>query len=278
LSARTAAGGRGTADSQRGGALAASAPAAFSNAGRDLLAGQQVVAVRRRGKYLLLRLPRWHRGWLSHHSSRHVGQSAFRASRDGPGETRSFGSGLRRADTALCRSAALRAWCIGRRPARRLTHCSAVLGIEPLADEFTARLVVRGDARRAGPIKPLLMDSHLVVGIGNIYAAESLFRAGISPLRAAKRISRERYEQVGAGDPPDARPMPLRPVAAAFVTMSTAMGVPDAFRSRCGLRPCRRALPALRRGRPAGAPGWAQSTLLLPRLPALKLACKPMFL
>uniref|UniRef100_UPI0026158121 2Fe-2S iron-sulfur cluster-binding protein n=1 Tax=uncultured Aurantimicrobium sp. TaxID=1705357 RepID=UPI0026158121 len=36
--------------------------------------------------------------------------------------------------------------------------------------------------------------SHMVVGIGNIYAAESLFRAGISPLRAANRISRERYE------------------------------------------------------------------------------------
>ena len=38
------------------------------------------------------------------------------------------------------------------------------------------------------------MDSHLVVGIGNIYASESLFRAGISPLRAANRISRARYE------------------------------------------------------------------------------------
>ena len=50
----------------------------------------------------------------------------------------------------------------------------------------------------AGPIKPLLMDSHLVVGIGNIYASESLFRAGISPLRAANRISRERYARLVA--------------------------------------------------------------------------------
>jgi formamidopyrimidine-DNA glycosylase len=40
------------------------------------------------------------------------------------------------------------------------------------------------------------MDSHLVVGIGNIYASESLFRAGISPLRAANRISGERYERL----------------------------------------------------------------------------------
>ena len=50
--------------------------------------------------------------------------------------------------------------------------------------------------QRRSPIKPLLMDSHLVVGIGNIYAAESLFLAGISPLRAANRISRERYRRL----------------------------------------------------------------------------------
>jgi len=42
-------------------------------------------------------------------------------------------------------------------------------------------------------VKPLLMDNRLVVGIGNIYAAESLFHAGISPLRASNRISRRRY-------------------------------------------------------------------------------------
>jgi len=39
----------------------------------------------------------------------------------------------------------------------------------------------------------LLMDSRLVVGIGNIYAAESLFQAGVSPRRAANRISLQRY-------------------------------------------------------------------------------------
>ena len=69
-----------------------------------------------------------------------------------------------------------------------------MLGIEPLADEFTGDWLFEATRRRAGPIKPLLMDSHLVVGIGNIYASESLFRAGISPLRAANRISRARYE------------------------------------------------------------------------------------
>jgi formamidopyrimidine-DNA glycosylase len=42
-------------------------------------------------------------------------------------------------------------------------------------------------------VKTFLMDQAVVVGVGNIYAAESLFRAGISPLRAAGKVSRERY-------------------------------------------------------------------------------------
>jgi formamidopyrimidine-DNA glycosylase len=69
----------------------------------------------------------------------------------------------------------------------------AKLGIEPLAEKFDGDWLHAAARKRSGPIKPLLMDSHLVVGIGNIYAAESLFHAGISPLRAANRISRERY-------------------------------------------------------------------------------------
>jgi len=72
----------------------------------------------------------------------------------------------------------------------------AVLGIEPLSDAFDGDWLYAAARRRSAPIKPLLMDSHLVVGIGNIYAAESLFLAGISPLRAANRISRERYRKL----------------------------------------------------------------------------------
>ncbi len=70
----------------------------------------------------------------------------------------------------------------------------ATQGVEPLSDLFTPDWLFAAIAKRSGPIKPTLMDSHLVVGIGNIYASESLFRAGISPLRAANRISRARYE------------------------------------------------------------------------------------
>jgi formamidopyrimidine-DNA glycosylase len=69
----------------------------------------------------------------------------------------------------------------------------ALLGIEPLSPAFDGDWLYAATRQRNVPIKPLLMDSHLVVGIGNIYASESLFRAGISPLRAANRISRARY-------------------------------------------------------------------------------------
>ena len=72
----------------------------------------------------------------------------------------------------------------------------ATMGIEPLTDAFNADWLYEQTRRRNGPIKPLLMDSHLVVGIGNIYASESLFSAGISPVRAANRIGRKRYERL----------------------------------------------------------------------------------
>lgn len=67
------------------------------------------------------------------------------------------------------------------------------LGIEPLSDAFNGDWLYAAARRRHVPIKPLLMDSHLVVGIGNIYAAESLHHAGVSPLRSGDRISRPRY-------------------------------------------------------------------------------------
>lgn len=68
----------------------------------------------------------------------------------------------------------------------------ARLGPEPFAAELDADWLHAALARRRGPIKPALMDNHLLVGVGNIYASESLYRAGISPLRAAHRISRQR--------------------------------------------------------------------------------------
>ena len=72
----------------------------------------------------------------------------------------------------------------------------AHLGPEPLTDALDAAPLYRETRRRTGPIKQALMDNTLVVGVGNIYAKESLFRAGIHPNRAANRISMARYAKL----------------------------------------------------------------------------------
>ncbi len=67
------------------------------------------------------------------------------------------------------------------------------LGIEPLDNEFDGDFLHRAARKRRVAIKLMLMDARVVVGVGNIYANESLFRAGIRPRLAAGRISRDRY-------------------------------------------------------------------------------------
>ncbi|HZX33345.1 MAG TPA: bifunctional DNA-formamidopyrimidine glycosylase/DNA-(apurinic or apyrimidinic site) lyase [Rhodocyclaceae bacterium] len=67
----------------------------------------------------------------------------------------------------------------------------AKLGVEPLSADFTAEWLYSATRKRQSAIKTFLMDAHAVVGVGNIYASESLFRAGISPLRAAGRVGKE---------------------------------------------------------------------------------------
>jgi len=68
----------------------------------------------------------------------------------------------------------------------------ATLGVEPFSAAFDADLLHRGTRGRRVAIKLALMDNKLVVGVGNIYANEALFRAGIRPTKAAGRLSRER--------------------------------------------------------------------------------------
>ncbi|WP_291510377.1 bifunctional DNA-formamidopyrimidine glycosylase/DNA-(apurinic or apyrimidinic site) lyase [Acidithiobacillus sp.] len=68
------------------------------------------------------------------------------------------------------------------------------LGPEPLAPDFSGETLYRRSRGRQQAVKSFLMDAHTVVGVGNIYANESLFRAGIDPRRAAGRISAARYE------------------------------------------------------------------------------------
>jgi formamidopyrimidine-DNA glycosylase len=72
------------------------------------------------------------------------------------------------------------------------------LGPEPLSDAFDGDHLFALSRGRKAPVKTFLMDQRVVVGVGNIYAAEALFEAGISPLRAAGKVSRERYARLAA--------------------------------------------------------------------------------
>lgn len=70
------------------------------------------------------------------------------------------------------------------------------LGPEPLDDTFTPEKFARELKRSRQPIKVKLLDQSLVAGVGNIYASEALFLAGISPRRAANRVTRAEVEKL----------------------------------------------------------------------------------
>ena len=70
----------------------------------------------------------------------------------------------------------------------------AKLGPEPLSDDFNGEYLHRQSRKRSCSVKSFIMNSHIVVGVGNIYASESLFIAGINPRRKAGAISRQRYD------------------------------------------------------------------------------------
>lgn len=70
------------------------------------------------------------------------------------------------------------------------------LGVEPLEGGFTAELLHRMTRTRSSAIKQVLLAGDIVVGVGNIYCSESLFRAGINPKTPAKRIGLARYAKL----------------------------------------------------------------------------------
>jgi len=72
----------------------------------------------------------------------------------------------------------------------------ASLGPEPLSPEFSGRMLFGLSRNKNTPVKSFIMDSHVVVGVGNIYANEALFKAGIHPRRKAGRISLDRYQRL----------------------------------------------------------------------------------
>jgi formamidopyrimidine-DNA glycosylase len=76
------------------------------------------------------------------------------------------------------------------------TAAMEALGPEPLGNDFTVEYFSRALKRSAQPIKVKLLDQQLVAGVGNIYASEALFRAGISPRLAARRLKAPQVERL----------------------------------------------------------------------------------
>src|SRR5690606_25916401 len=72
----------------------------------------------------------------------------------------------------------------------------AGLGPEPLDAAFDGDHLWRRSRGRSASVKTFVMDQAIVVGVGNIYAAEALFAAGIHPRRKAGAVSRERYHRL----------------------------------------------------------------------------------
>lgn len=86
--------------------------------------------------------------------------------------------------------------CLLWQPPGQTHELLADLGPEPLSDAFDGDYLFALSRGRSAPVKTFLMDQRVVVGVGNIYVAEALFAAGISPLRAAGKVSRERYQRL----------------------------------------------------------------------------------
>ena len=74
----------------------------------------------------------------------------------------------------------------------------ASLGPEPLSDGFNGEVLFERSRGRKQAVKNFIMDGKTVVGVGNIYASESLFQAGIRPTMAAGRVSKVRYQTLAA--------------------------------------------------------------------------------
>jgi formamidopyrimidine-DNA glycosylase len=155
----------------------------------ELLSGRTIERVERRGKYLLV--PFAHGTLLMHlgmsGSLRIIARGQAVGKHDHVDIELSSGQALRFTDP---RRFGAMLWHSGEVSAHPLL---TELGPEPLTEEFTGDYLFERSRGRSAPVKAFLMDSHIVVGVGNIYANEALFSARIHPERAAGRISRARY-------------------------------------------------------------------------------------
>jgi len=161
-----------------------------------LLDGRRLRAIERRSKYLLFRFEGdmvmlWHLGMTGQFHALPAGEPAGRFEHVrfdfDSGISLRYRDARRFGYAGLCTEAELpdHPW---------LSH----LGVEPLLDGFTGDYLQEKLAGRRAPLKTVLMDASVVVGVGNIYASESLFRAGIHPGAPAGRVSKVRLERLVA--------------------------------------------------------------------------------
>lgn len=159
----------------------------------QLLAGQQILQLRRRAKYLLFDLAAGsfivHLG-MSGSLRLVTDQSALRK-HDHLEWFFANGQRLRYHDPR-------RFGCVLWQPAGEQHALLQQLGPEPLSAAFDAARLYQLSRGRRSPVKQFIMDNAVVVGVGNIYANEALFMAGIRPDRAAGRISLARYGVLAA--------------------------------------------------------------------------------
>ncbi len=162
----------------------------------DGLAGVQIMSLTRRAKYLLFGLERsqvlvWHLGM--------TGQFHLLPSATEPARHEHLRIDLDD-DSSLCYRDARRFGYVGLLKDEELPihPWFASLGPEPLSQDFSSGHLLYAVKGRRQPIKTLIMDARVVVGVGNIYACESLFRAGIHPATPARELNQGQLARLAA--------------------------------------------------------------------------------
>lgn len=163
-----------------------------------LLPGQRIDAVERRAKYLLLHT-------AAGSALLHLGMSGMLRvlPPDAPiGKHDHVDIALARSSTQAARILRFtdprRFGCLLWQPPGEVHPLLAKLGPEPLTGDFDGDTLWLASRGRRSAVKLLLMDNAVVVGVGNIYASEALFAAGIDPRRTVAAVSRARYARLAA--------------------------------------------------------------------------------
>lgn len=168
----------------------------------SLIKNQNVLAVRRRAKYLLIDVGSEKTNKTKGTIIIHLGMSgSLRVIKDKPPEPVKhehfdlvFKSGVTLRYTDPRKFGACLWQAADESQNKLLDH----LGPEPLSDEFNADYLFAKSRKRSANIKTFIMDQKFVVGVGNIYASESLFMSGINPNKAAGKVSKAKYEALVA--------------------------------------------------------------------------------